>query len=268
MNTERLLTHYEQIADTPDAIGRLRRFILDLAVRGKLVQQDPKDEPASELLTRIAIEKDRLVKLGEIRKQDPFEPDLSADRTFTVPESWKWVPATYPAYVVSDMDKKIQTKDVLEAGDFPVVDQGKVFIRGYCNDASKVIRVKEPLILFGDHTRETKLIDFDFVVGADGVKLLQPVCLFTNYYFLALQWLPLDSRGYGRHFKLLRASFLPLPPLAEQHRIVAKVDELMALCDQLEASLTDTAASRRRLLDALLAEALEPTENLEVEVAA
>ena len=68
MNAERLLAHYEQIADAPDAIARLRRFILDLAVRGKLVPQDASDEPASELLKRIAKEKARLVKAGEVRK--------------------------------------------------------------------------------------------------------------------------------------------------------------------------------------------------------
>ena len=70
MNAERLLAHYERIADAPDAIARLRRFILDLAVRGKLVPQDPNDEPASELLKRIAAEKARLVKAGEIRKRE------------------------------------------------------------------------------------------------------------------------------------------------------------------------------------------------------
>jgi type I restriction enzyme S subunit len=246
----------------PDQIKQLHQTILNLAVRGKLVPQDPKDEPASALLKRIANEKARLVKAGEIRKQESFEPVAGADMMFGIPKTWEWVPATFPAYVVSDMNKKVQTKDVLESGDFPVVDQGKVFIRGYCNDPIKAIRVKAPLILFGDHTRETKLIDFDFVVGADGVKLLQPVCLFTRYYYLALQWLPLDSRGYGRHFKLLRASFIPLPPLAEQHRIVAKVDELTALCDRLEASLTATDDARRRLLDALLAEALTPIEKI------
>ncbi len=253
MNAERLLANYERIADAPDAVARLRRFILDLAVRGKLVPQDPNDEPASELLKRIEKEKARLVNAGEIRKQEPFEPGPNADVMFPVPKSWEWVPATYPAYVVSDMDKKVQTKDVLESGNFPVVDQGKVFIRGYCNDSNKVIRVKAPLILFGDHTRETKLIDFDFVVGADGVKLLQPLCLFINYYFLALQWLPLDSRGYGRHFKLLRASNLPIPPLAEQHRIAAKVDELMALCDRLEAAREEREATRDQLAAASLA---------------
>ena len=253
MNAERLLALYERVAEAPDAIARLRRFILDLAVRGKLVPQDPQDEPASEMLKRIAKEKARLVKAGEVRKRE--EPDLApeTDEPFMIPEDWRWVPATYPAYTVSDLDKKVQTKDVLESGQFPVVDQGKLFIRGYCNDPQKVIRVSEPLILFGDHTRETKLIDFDFVVGADGVKLLRPICLFTRYYFLALTWLPLDSRGYGRHFKLLRASLIPLPPLAEQHRIVAKVDELMALCDRLEAARKDREAKRDRLSAASLA---------------
>ena len=62
MNADRLLGHYEQIADAPDAVQRLRRFILDLAVRGKLVEQDPNDEPAAELLKRIGVEKARLVK--------------------------------------------------------------------------------------------------------------------------------------------------------------------------------------------------------------
>src|SRR6185312_6902191 len=74
MNADRLLAHYEKIADAPDAIARLRRFILDLAVRGKLVLQDARDEPASELLKRIAKEKTRLAKAGDIRKPKPSEP--------------------------------------------------------------------------------------------------------------------------------------------------------------------------------------------------
>ena len=258
MNAEQLLTHFDRIADARDTIPRLRRFILDLAVRGKLVRQDPNDEPASELLKRIAAEKARLVKAKTIPKPAPFLPPDASEVSFDLPGSWAWCPSTYPSFVVSDKGKKIQTKDVVGTGEFPVVDQGKVLIRGYHNDANKVIRIKEPLVLFGDHTREVKLVDFDFVVGADGVKLLQPVSLHTPYFFLALQWLPLKSRGYGRHYKLLKASFIPLPPLAEQHRIVAKVDELMALCDRLEASRTEREATRDRLATASLSRLNSP----------
>ena len=119
-----------------------------------------------------------------------------------------------PIAVVEAKDNKVQTKEILAEGDYPVVDQGKVFIRGYCNDSKRVIQVADPIIVFGDHTRETKLVDFDFVVGADGAKLLQPICINPHYYFLVLRWLPLESRGYARHFKLLKAARIPLPPLA------------------------------------------------------
>ena len=239
-----------------DQVKALRQTILNLAVLGRLVPQDPNDEPASELLKRIAAEKARLVREKKISKQIPFLPFDLSEVPFDLPDSWAWCPSTYPSYIVSDKGKKVQTKDVFETGEFPVVDQGKVLIRGYHNDANKVIYIKAPIVLFGDHTREMKLIDFDFVVGADGVKLLQPVSLHTPYYFLALQWLPLESRGYGRHFKLLKASFIPLPPLAEQRRIVAKVDELMALCARLEARLTTGDETRGRLVEALLHETL------------
>ena len=181
-------------------------------MRGKLVEQDRNDEPASELLKRIQAEKARLVKDGKIGKQSLVRDDAEAELPFRVPELWEWTPATYPTFLISDLAKKIQTKDVLQAGKFPVVDQGKMFIRGYCNDSDRVIYVEEPVIIFGDHTRETKLVDFDFVVGADGVKILKPIQIVPAYYFLTLQWLPLDSRGYGRHFKLLRAMKIPLPP--------------------------------------------------------
>lgn len=252
MNPAQLLTYFERISKAPDAILRLRRFILDLAVRGKLVEQQPNDEPAVELVKRIQTEKKRLIKEGKIRNQEPWELNGETEAPFKVPSTWEWVPATFPAYPVSDMGKKVQMKDVLESGEFPVVDQGKVFVRGHCNDRSKVIRVESPLVLFGDHTRETKLIDFDFIVGADGVKLLHPICLLTDYYYLALRWLPLDSRGYGRHYKLLKAALIPLPPLAEQHRIVAKVDELRALCDRLETMQAKRESRRDSLVGASL----------------
>ena len=89
MNAERLLAHYGHVSDTPDAIPRLRRFILDLAVRGKLVPQNPNDEPASELLKRIAAEKSRVVKTGDFTKRKQKQPNLT-EPPLELPAKWEW----------------------------------------------------------------------------------------------------------------------------------------------------------------------------------
>jgi type I restriction enzyme, S subunit len=90
MNAERLLQHFDRIAEAPDAVAHLRRFILDLAVRGKLVDQDSNDEPASKLLKRIQAEKERLLKNGKNRKAKLIEPLQDEDCVFTLPKNWKW----------------------------------------------------------------------------------------------------------------------------------------------------------------------------------
>ncbi|SMP40085.1 Type I restriction modification DNA specificity domain-containing protein [Desulfonatronum zhilinae] len=253
MTLETFFDKFNLFADAPGAVGKMRELVLELALRGKLVPQNDTDESASELLKRIRAEKKRRQEARVIRTDEEAATTSSVEN-FEIPASWEWIGATAPAVMVSDKGKKIQTKAILETGKYPVVDQGKVFIRGYCNDIDLVISVATPLVLFGDHTRETKLIDFDFVVGADGVKLLLPVCIDPQFYYLALRWLPLESRGYARHFKLLKAANIPLPPLAEQQQIVAKVDELMALCDRLETQQRERDVKAKNLLAALVAE--------------
>ena len=91
MNAERLLQHYEQFADAPDAIARMRRFILDLAVRGKLVSQDSADEPVSKLLKRIAAEKARLLKEGVIKDPSNYVRTERKTLPFRLPTHWDWV---------------------------------------------------------------------------------------------------------------------------------------------------------------------------------
>ena len=91
MNAERLLAHYERIADTPEAIPRLRRFVLDLAVRGKIVEQEPDDESGSELLQQIAAAKARLVQAGTIRKPRDLGGDEDSLTPFEIPTCWRWV---------------------------------------------------------------------------------------------------------------------------------------------------------------------------------
>lgn len=123
---------------------------------------------------------------------------------------------------------KIQRKDFLEVGAFPVVSQEDAFINGFWDQASDVFRTKTPLVVFGDHTKVLKYIDFDFVLGADGVKLLQPKdFLVPKFFFYQLQTAQLDSLGYARHYKLLRELEIRYPNPAEQHRIVAILDEAL-----------------------------------------
>src|SRR5262245_38159020 len=90
MNAECLLQHFDRISEAPNAIPRLRQFILDLAVRGKLVEQDSNDEPAAELLKRIQAEKARLVKEEKIKKEKPIQSRANGSMPIELPKGWLW----------------------------------------------------------------------------------------------------------------------------------------------------------------------------------
>lgn len=133
----------------------------------------------------------------------------------------------------------------LKEGKFPIIDQGQAFIAGYTNDKSLVFSDCLPVVIFGDHTRVLKFIDFPFAVGADGTKILRPIKDFDpRFFYYMLLSLDLGSRGYARHFKLLKESEIPLPPLSEQRKIVKMLDEKMGKITEMkklrEASLVDT----------------------------
>jgi type I restriction enzyme S subunit len=98
MNPDRLLQHFDQISETPDAVPRLRRFILDLGVRGKLVEQDPEDEPAGKLLRRIEGEKAKFIKANGIKKQLSSPTVIDVESLFEIPNSWNWVQIENVAY--------------------------------------------------------------------------------------------------------------------------------------------------------------------------
>ncbi|MDZ3995316.1 MULTISPECIES: restriction endonuclease subunit S [Pseudomonas] len=240
------------LAGAPNGIKKLRELILELAVRGKLVPQDPSDEPASELLKRIAEEKARLVAEGKINKQKLLAAITEEEIPYDLPDTWACVRLPEVYYLVSVSGNKLLSSQISEKGIFPVVDQGKRFVAGYTDDESLLIRLPGPVVVFGDHTTERKYVDFDFVAGADGVKILRPVLLNEKFFWWHLVGLKLEARGYARHFKVLNDAFFALPPKAEQSRIVAKVDELMALCDRLEARQGDADSAHAQLVQALL----------------
>lgn len=234
-------------------IKKLRELILELAVRGKLVPQDPSDEPASVLRERISAEKVRLLNEGKIKKNKALLEIGEEDNPFALPDGWIWQSITDVFYPISVGSNKIKTAEILDVGAVPVVDQGKVFIAGYTDRVDLKITLPGPVIVFGDHTSALKYIDFDFVAGADGVKILRPICICERYFYLVCNTISIESRGYGRHYNRLLDNKFPLPPMGEQCRIVAKVDELMALCDQLEQRSESQLAAHQMLVETLLA---------------
>ncbi|MCR9781668.1 restriction endonuclease subunit S [Vibrio parahaemolyticus] len=233
-------------------VKKLRELILELAVRGKLVPQDPNDEPASVLLERIAAEKARLVKEKKITKPKKLAEVCDDEFSFELPSNWdiRRLPDVY--YTISPSGKKLKSSDVLEHGTYPVIDQGQEAIAGYSNDEERVIDIESPIIIFGDHTRNIKYVDFSFVPGADGTKILCPIGIAPEFFYLQLRSYDIESRGYGRHFKILNENLFVIPSLEEQHRIVAKVDELMALCDQLEQQTEASIEAHQVLVTTLL----------------
>ncbi|HCR8623659.1 TPA: restriction endonuclease subunit S [Shigella flexneri] len=233
-------------------IKKLRELILELAVRGKLVPQDPNDEPASDLLKRIAAEKAELVKQGKIKKQKPLPEISEEEKPFELPEGWEWVHLPDIYCSISESSRKIKSSEILPEGKYPVIEQSQEFISGYCNNECLLIKLNNPVIVFGDHTRNIKFIDFDFVVGADGVRILSPILICERFFFWQLRSFKLDVRGYARHFKVLNSCLFALPPIAEQERIVEKVSSLMSLCDQLEQQSLTSLDAHQQLVETLL----------------
>jgi len=121
---------------------------------------------------------------------------------------------------------KIPKKQYLEEGTYPVISQEATQISGYWNDLEDVFSVDRPLIIFGDHTCNLKFVDFDFVVGADGVKILKPKeFLDGKFFFYQLLSFNLQSTGYARHFRKLKEYTITIPSLEEQQLIVSILDE-------------------------------------------
>jgi len=137
------------------------------------------------------------------------------------------------------------------------VDQGRAFTAGYWDDANMVIADDKPLIIFGDHTREIKWIDFPFIPGADGVQVLKPHPeMDPRFLYFFLRNLPIESRGYARHFKNVKDAEYLVPPIAEQTRIAAKLDELLAQVDTLKARIDGIPALLKRFRQSVLTAAV------------
>ncbi len=149
--------------------------------------------------------------------------------------------------------RKIQRKDFLEDGQFPIVSQEAEFTNGYWDDEADVFNVSTPVVIFGDHTQVLKYVDFDFVLGADGVKILPPRdFLRPKFFFYQLQAANFTSLGYARHYRLLKELEIKYPPLAEQQRIVGLLDEAFEGLATAKANAEKNLQNARALFESHL----------------
>jgi type I restriction enzyme S subunit len=244
-----LVEHFDDLLATSEDMEQLNHVILQLAVQGKLDTHDQNDEPASGLLAAIHLQK----------PQKPSKKKMQgAEKVINIPENWVACPITELFDLLSTRGKQLQTKEYLDKGKYPIVSQGQELIVGYSDQDDLVVHLDKPVIIFGDHTREVKYIDFDFIAGADGIKVLNPIQpLNEKYFYLVLKSIHFESRGYARHFQKVTEILFPLPPLAEQQRIVARVEELFvqtrALAKELEHSKIELDGLNKSVLSHLLA---------------
>lgn len=163
------------------------------------------------------------------------------EQPYKIPDNWCWVKLLESFNNKTDSKKKIKQKDYLGVGKYPIVDQGQSLIGGYTNDENMLILVKKPIIIFGDHTRCIKYINFDFVQGADGTKVLEPKNFFYDkYFYYAFKNVNIPNLGYRRHFPMFDRLKIPLAPLNEQQRIVDIIENLFAKLDEAKALIQNT----------------------------
>jgi type I restriction enzyme S subunit len=279
-----LLEHFEQISEAPDAIARLRRFILDLAVRGKLVEQDPEDEPAEELFCRYLERRIDLVSQGKIRRPKPSSPIRDEDLPINLPRGWTWsrfneignlsggmTPSMgradyWDGNIVWLSPKDIKSDEVSESelklselglseGRLELYPPGCLFIVARSGILKRTLPVSINRVPAAAN-QDMKVLA-PFVQGQE--RYLQIMLRgLTDFVLTSLvkTGTTVQSLKYGEFAE----QPFPIPPLAEQHRIVAKVDELMALCDQLEASRQQREQTRERLVAANLQRLNQPSE--------
>ena len=196
----------------------LKNSILQLAIQGKLVEPNVRDCPID-------------LSVIKQKKTDDYE--------FELPDNWRLVHLETITKNIPSKPYQVLESQVLPEGKFPVISQSKEYSIGFSNERNKVYYHNRPVIIFGDHTTEVKFVNFDFVVSADGVKIFEPNYDIVNdkYLLYVFKFYVRDLSkvgGYSRHYKYIKNKPIPLPPLAEQKRIVAKIEELLPYIDRYE----------------------------------
>ncbi|WP_135606811.1 restriction endonuclease subunit S [Methanococcoides sp. NM1] len=257
MNPELFFENFELLAESPNGIQKLREMILQMAVQGKLVVQDPDDEPAEVLLERIKAEKERLVKEKKIKKQEELPLLDNEDVPYEIPKNWNWTYLGQIGQIVGGGTPKTNNPDYFSENEISWLTPADL----YSLKKKYIGKGKRDITEIGLKNSSTQLMPTGTVLFSSrapigyvaiasndlatnqGFKSCVPFIMEMNeyiYYFLKSAVKEIENNASGTTFKEVSGKIVsqikfPLPPLEEQKRIVAKVDQLMALCDQLES---------------------------------
>lgn len=270
-----LAQHFGDLHSVPRNVAELRKAVLQLAVMGKLVEQDPNDPPASELLEEIQEEKNRLIVAGKIRAPKPLPPVTPEEMPYPVPAGWEWVRLNAITSKITDGDhqtpKRIdQGKRLFSAKnvrdgflDFSNFDQ--ISEKDYEKSRERCLPEEGDLLIVsvGGTIGRSSLVpaDSNFAL-VRSVALIKPLVILPRYLKISMDSDLLQTtirekkRGGAQpclYLSEIESFPIPLPSLTEQRRIVAKIDQLMALCDQLEAGLAAQTSRQSALLASVIA---------------
>ena len=224
-------------------ISNVKSKILDLAIRGKLVPQDPNDEPASVLLERIRAEKEELIKQGKIKRDKKESVIFKGDDNSYYEKYGEKLPS---GWVVTNFETILEyeqpTKYIVHDTNYkptyktPVLTAGKSFILGYTNETDNIFD-DLPVIIFDDFTTESKFVDFKFKVKSSAMKILHinQDLVLPKYAFYLMQATDIDHDNHQRYWiSTYSQEIVALPPINEQERILTTLEHYFNLLDTLQ----------------------------------
>ena len=273
---QRIANHFDTLFTAEQSINQLKQNILQLAVMGRLVPQDPKDEPARELLKKIAKEKARLIKSGQIKKQKPMPEISENEKPPLLPDSWAverigecfslMSGTTFSKEKELEIGKYLYLKVAdmnLEGNEFEIKSSSR-----FLNPTQKEINALIPAgsIIFPKRggaiaTNKKRIVKNDLFTDLNIMAITPFTGIELKYAYLWIQSIDLSLLNSGTSVpqinnKDIAPLIFPIPPIAEQHRIVTRVDELMALCDDLKVRLNESQNIQVQLADTIVEQAV------------
>ena len=279
-NWARISQYFGTLFTTEASIDALKQTILQLAVMGKLVPQDPDDEPASELLKRIEQEKAELVKQGKIKKQKPLPPVSDEEKPFELPQGWEWCRIIEIAQVGTGATPSRDNPDYWETPEFNWVTSGETSLPFIFNTAEKIsgkavketnVSIYSPgtliIAMYGQGKTRGQITELCISAGTNqacaAIQLFNTneyhrcyIKLFFEKSYKDLRELAAGGAQPNLNLAKVSNTLVPIPPLSEQIKITCKVEELIKVCDTLKSRLQSAQQTQLHLADALTDAAL------------